>query len=611
MPTTIPAGNASTPYTITTPDTYTLAAGTTRTQTAGTGIQATVSTGATTLVVDGSLVATASGARAIRAALKDGQLTVGPNGLVQALDADAFQAQALSGGVLSTVNLTNLGRIVSTTSITAIRPVSTTQPSGYALNYNAAVGASGAPATDFTSGGVITNGAAGVTTALIRSDSADAIRLGAHQTLVNYGTIDGNGQVNDSSANNALAGTSTAERYDSSRGVRINAATATNDRIDNYGTITAAQHAVDVGNAAATNVLVNNFAGGQLVGRNGSGVGADTTGVAAGTVVVTNAGLIRGAYAPLFDRAGLATLDGDGDGVDVDGGATVTNLAGGIIEGTGAGGNDSSGRLNNSEGISIGGGTITNSGIIRGAGFGIVVNNDSNPNGSRSGVLATQVVNNAAGSITGQGGYAIRSENRTGTAAGDDDGIVNYGRIAGNGTIPETTQTVRLQNGAADAATVGILDGRTYTAADAGSVRFIRGDGSAVQTGEGADVLSNYGTLTGGTGRALNLEGGADTLNLYTGSDVAGRLDGGAGIDTLNLRLDDRSGADAEAGANSGAVTGTLADTVGFETLNVQGGAWTVTDAEAFASGAFVSNGSALDVAAGAALDAAVTVASG
>ena len=601
----ITPGSQSATYTISAPGTYTLQPGLTRTQTAGVAVSVTGAAGAPVVEIKGSLIDTASGQRAINwGSAATGQLNIGANGLVQSLDADAVRFQTVNGAV----NLTNLGQILSGTSITTISASATVPGSGYALNFNAAVGTAGAPASDVTSGGVITNGAVGNTAALIQSDSADAIRLGAHQTLVNYGTINGNGRVNDSSANNSFGGTSTAERYDSSRGVRINAATATNDRIDNYGTITAAQHGVDIGNAAATNILVNNYAGGRIVGRNGSGVGADTTGIAAGTVVVDNAGTISGGYAPQFDRAGLATLDGDGDGVDVDGGATVVNRAGGVIEGTGAGGFDSGGRANNSEGISIGGGSITNSGIIRGAAFGIVVNNDSNTDGSRSGQSATQIVNNAAGAIIGQNGYAIRFENKTGTAA-DNDTIVNYGTITGNGTVPDTSQTVRLQNAVADPRTIGTLDGRTYTAADAGSVRFVRGDGSAIQTGEGADTLSNYGRIVGNSGRALNLEGGDDVLSLFTGSSVTGRIDGGAGTDTLNLRLDDRTGT-GEAGANSGVTTGTLANTVSFERLNVQGGTWTATDAESFANGVSVTGG-ALDLAAGATLSGATTVATG
>jgi len=597
MPQKISSGAQSTPFTITAPDTYTLDAGTTRTQTAGIGVSVTAAAGPVTVDIEGTLNDTASGQRAINVANNPiaGTIAIGANGRVQSLNQDAIRSQSVNGKI----DLTNLGQIVASSANFTPGVGGTNPGTEFAITYNAALGAAGAPTTDFISGGTLTNGAPGNTAALIQSDNGDAIRLGSHQTLVNYGTINGNGPVNDAATNNSLnpvgGNTSTATTYDVSRGVRINQDNATSDRIDNFGTITGAQHGVDVGVTGATNIRVVNEAGGQIIGRNGSGVGADTTGVSATTVEVTNSGLIRGAYAPQYDRAGYRTVDGDGDGVDIDGGATILNRAGGTIEGTGAGGYDSNGRFNNSEGISIGGGSVSNSGTIRGAAFGIVVNNDSNPAGSRSGVAATQITNNASGTITGQNGYAIRLENKTGTAA-DNDTITNFGTITGNGGVP--SGTVLRQDGAADPGTVGTLDGRTYTAADAGSSRFIRGDGSAIQTGEGSDTLSNYGVITGNSGRAINLEGGNDTLNLYTGSSVVGRIDGGAGTDTLNLRLDDRTGADVALGASSGATTGSLGDVANVEVLAVQSGTWTVQDAQTYASGITVSRGAGLSVGA-------------
>jgi autotransporter-associated beta strand protein len=599
MPTSIPDGSAGTTFTITAPDRYVLAPGATRRQTAGTAVQATVASGQTIIDIEGTLDDTASGSRAIRANVAAGQLVVGAQGIVQALDADAVQTQ----GANARFDVDNAGRITSATSIGTITSTGSTPPSAaYALNFNAAVGIANAPSSDVTSGGVITNGSASNAAALIESTSGDAIRLGAHETLINYGRIAGSGPVNDSSSNNTFSGTSTAQRYDISRGVRINAGTSTNDRIENHGLIEGSQHGVDVGNTAATNIQIDNRAGATILGHNGSGVGADTTGTSAGTVVVTNAGTIRGEYAPTYDRAGLATADGDGDGVDVDGAATVVNLAGGLIAGSGAngvlngrgaGGYDGNGRANRSEGLSLGGGSVTNSGTISGADTAIVVNNDSNPDGSRSGVLATTIINNASGSIIGQAGYAIRLENKTGNAATDNDTVVNYGSITGNGTVP--TGTVNRQDGQPDPGTVGTLNGVAYTLADAGNARFIQGDGAAIQTGEGADSLSDYGTITGNSGRAISLEGGDDTLNLYTGSTITGRIDGGAGTDTLNLRRDDRSGA-GDPGANSNATTGTLADIVGFEALMVRSGAWTITDAQSYTGGATIASGATLQI---------------
>ena len=596
---TIPAGAFATPFTISDAGTFTLLSGTTRTQTAGVAVKAVVATGATTIDLEGTLNDTAAKAVALAATLSGGgQITVGANGAAQSLNADTIQALAPN----ATVSLTNQGQIISETSTTTVMAGGPSPGTGYALNFSAVVGAAGAAAGDFTSGGTITNGSKSNISALIRSDSGDAIRLGSHETLVNYGTITADGPVNDNSTNNSFNSTSTATPYDISRGVRINQSGATSDDIENHGAISGSQHGVDVGQANVTGVLVNNYAGATIIGHNGSGVGADTTGAAANTVTVNNYGTIRGEYAPTYDRAGLATTDGDGDGVDIDGAGTVFNAAGaliagsganGVLDGQGAGGFDSNGRANKSEGVSIGGGSIDNAGTISGADYGVSVNNDSNTDNTRSGVAAVSITNEVGGAITGQAGYAIRIETKEGSAATDNDTIVNHGTITGNGVIPDPTSIVTREDGAPDPGVNGTLDGVTYTSsANAGNARFISGDGSAIQTGEGADVLSNYGAIVGDTGRAINLEGGDDTLNLFTGSSITGRIDGGAGSDTLNLL------------AAVGASAGTLANVIDFESLHVQSGAWTLADAQAYVSGVTIDAGATLQLGSGGAAGA-------
>jgi uncharacterized protein YhjY with autotransporter beta-barrel domain len=331
------------------------------------------------------------------------------------------------------------------------------------------------------------------TSGVISAASADAIRPGQGATVTNYGLIFSDGAVGAS--NDGID-------WQAHTGTVIN---------KTGGTISGFRHGI----TSDTGVNVTNEVGGVILGRNGSGVGSDGTGT------VVNYGRITGAY------NGSGT--GDGDGVDIDFAATITNY--GTIEGTGAGGFDKGSRANNSEGLSIGGGSITNYGMISGANYGIVVNNDSNTDNSRSGVAATTLVNNAGGTIIGQSGFAIRLENKTGTAA-DNDSIVNYGTIIGDGAIPDPNAVVLLGTGAVDPGSVGTLNGVVYTGT--GSARFIRGDGSAIQMGEGADVLTNYGTIIGNNGRAVNMEGGNDTVNIMAGSRINGLVDGGTGTDTLN-----------------------------------------------------------------------------
>jgi len=402
----------------------------------------------------------------------------------------------------------------------------------------------------------ITNRATGI----ITSDNADAIRPGENFTIDNYGQI---------IANSAPV---PADRPGSD-GIDLQG--GHNGTVNNYagGLISGAKNGT-AGDAGT--ITVNNYAGATIIGRDGAGVGG-------GNAIVTNYGIITGAIDSTSAR-------GDGDGIDIDNSLTLTNY--GTVQGTGAKGADDGGRLNNSEGLAIGGGTIRNYGTISGAGAGIVVNNDSNPDNSRSGSVALNLVNYAGATIVGTTSYAIRSENKTGNAAVDNDTIVNYGTIIGNGTIPDPNGVTLLQNGNPDPGSVGTLNGVTYTGT--GSTRFIRGDGAAIQTGEGADVLSNYGTIIGNSGRAISMEGGNDTLNLYGGSTVTGRIDGGVGTDTLNL---------------FGPGSGTIANVINFEALNVQGGIWTVTDTQSYQNGATVGSGATLLV--NGALTNAVTVNTG
>ena len=376
-------------------------------------------------------------------------------------------------------------------------------------------------------------------TGLITTADHDAIRPGQNAVIENSGRIIANGITQSSSAGGLRY---SADAID----FGVNSGT-----IYNYagGLISGAKNgtASDPGG----DIIVYNDAGATIIGRNGAGVGSGSN------ATIVNYGTITGAIDNVSTRS-------DGDGIDIDFEGDITNY--GLIQGTGARGGDAGNRRNNSEGIAFGGGTVNNYGTISGAGAGIVANNDSNPDNSRSGVAATTLTNYASGLIVGHSSYAIRFENKTGTAA-DNDTIVNYGTIVGNGSIPNPNDTVYLMDGVTvDTGSVGTLNGVTYTGT--GSTRFIRGDGSAIQMGEGQDVLTNYGTIIGNTGRAINLEGGDDTLNIMAGSKIVGLADGGAGTDTLNynkIGLTEAKRAALQAGETVN-IAGTLY--TGFEAVN-------------------------------------------
>jgi uncharacterized protein with beta-barrel porin domain len=346
-------------------------------------------------------------------------------------------------------------------------------------------------------GNALINGSATNTAALIRADGADAINPGANMLITNYGTIISNGMVNTKCREIVVNACKTPKAPSPADGI---------DADKNTGV------EVKNGITADNDIKVTNYAGGQIIGRNGSGVGADGIGT------VDNYGLISGHYAGagnVYDHTLGGTLtgvspsinDGDGDGVDIDGKAMITNH--GRIEGLGGGGFDASGNPNGGDGIAAGGGSITNfqGASIWGQSSGILVDDGANGTASgnitagrgtkdTTGVIAT-IVND--GEITGNKGVAI------GLVGNFNDSIVN----GVTGVITGGAGTVRIDQ----------LSSTT--------------PGAAIQMGAGNDVLENAGRIEGKNGMAINMGDNDDTLRLFTGSNIIGTIDGGSGVNLL------------------------------------------------------------------------------
>lgn len=180
-----------------------------------------------------------------------------------------------------------------------------------------------------------------------------------------------------------------------------------------------------------------NRAGGTVV--NQGIVGGGSNGIkATDDVALLNSGLLRGHKGAGLKSRGNAQVinygvitgadtqrskqnDGDGDGLDIDKLARVHNY--GIIEGTGANGEDKNGAPNTSEGIAMGGGEIHNYGVIRGAHHGVLVDNgDLGPAHGK-----TQLVNE--GTISGQNGCGVK------LIGAFSDSITNNGVISGTNGI--------------------------------------------------------------------------------------------------------------------------------------------------------------------------------
>ena len=535
------------------------------------------------LTVDNSGTISSTNGRAIRTSSSSGSfsltLTNRSGALIQGTDDAIGINRALGGG---TILLDNYGTIRSTTD-------------GQALDFNPALG------------GTVTINNFGVIEA---NGTSDVVRPGGNATITNYGTIQ---SMND--------GVWTGTEWDRGDGIDFQSAGA--GTVYNYGTVEAAKHGI-TGDTGATAFSITNYADGLILGRNGSGInfdipdGATPQQIAAlSTARVVNYGVIAGAA---LDTSDPQHANADGDGVDIDYLANIENH--GWILGLGAVGdkNGNPADPNISDAISIGGGTITNDGLIYSVQRGILV--DDSEGGSAYG--ATSITNSGliySGSgqaITLRGDFADTITN-SGVIVGDVDmgagwdDLKNSGEIVGNvvgasefenhgdvrGDVTmdavypsEVTNGGRISGNLVSDASVanvlnmGWIDGSVTLAGFSGNTNTVTNAGiigGNVSTGAGDDRFVNFGSVVG----QIDLGAGNDIAELHVASPLDGTaiggIDGGTGFDSLDVWSE-----------NAG--VSTLRGATNFETLDVRSGQWTLGDDEAYAFGVSVHSGAALEV---------------
>lgn len=298
-------------------------------------------------------------------------------------------------------------------------------------------------------------------------------------------------------------------------------ATETAD-VTNSGTI---QSTGDNGKAIqAGNALINNNAGGTIVGNSGA--------IRMDTGTINNAGTISSTKPNTSISTIVATTQ-----------ATVNNSGTILIPASGFGIQANTGRLD-----------LVNSGTISGVDNGI-------------GVLA------AIGNVTNTGTISTGSdaiiattgniENFGAISSGDSGISVNTGRVLNAGTLQASGNAIDIDNGTiSNSGTISGLAGihpiTFATITNSGVIQGIGPTGFGVFANNSANVsnagtisgnigiqanglngagtvIANAGTIAGAGGTAIKLSPAADTLTLLRGSQIVGLIDMGGGADTINI----------------------------------------------------------------------------
>lgn len=500
----VPAQSSDLPLSLANGDSVSIASGKVLTVT-GSSVALTVTGSNVSISNAGTLQQTGTG-RGIRVNSSSDVtgLVITNTGTITTADADVIQITAKSGTPTLSVTLNNYGTLTS---------------------FNASAG--GAQVVDFngiTTGSNIVHNYAG---ASILAYEADAVRPGVNGVVYNAGTIRAITTTGSSSDGIDL--------QTNSGGVITN---------DTTGLIEGGRHGITGGASSASVSFVasiTNAAGGVIRGDDGSGLNFD--GYNANQVVtVVNHGSIYG-----------NGVTGDGDGIDVDGLVDVTNT--GLIQSLNAYAAVSDG-VAYSEGMSVGGGSITNSGTIRGS----VAEGNTNAVGRGISLVGNDILDasgNETGVREGLYGNAVVVNQAGGLIQGDSAAAIWVGGNA-------NAYTVSLRNDAG----ARIVGGGTTEA--------------AIQVGAYNTTLVNAGVIDGSSsGKAIQLGAATNQVTIQGGAaQVLGDIDGGAGSNST-LTLTPGAG-------NTFSYNGAIRN---FNRVEVQSGTVTLSGASSYTGNTVVSGG--------------------
>lgn len=417
----------------------------------GSTVAVTISGNNATFTNLGTLKQTGSG-RAIRdnsgvtgLIINNGSAT-NSTALMQTADADVFQMNVSP----ASVTLNNYGTMTS---------------------LNSSIG--GAQAVDFNAILSGSNTINNFSTGIMQARDADAVRPGVNGFVNNDGTIKSTHTTDPSD-----------DGIDAQTNSGITIVNAKNNLSTSANLIEGARHGI-TGGAASSSVTftmsITNNSNGTIRGDDGSGINIDGFNNKE-TVTIINNGMITG-----------NGVTADGDGVDVDGLVNLTNT--GTIRSLNA--------LNStSEGVTVGGGTITNSGTIRGS-----ISSPTGNTGVGRGITIAGVDKDTNGNpIAPQAPYAATTITNSGTIQGDTDSAIAFPSALTSGF----TMTITNQAG-------GMIEGGGATAA-------------AIQGGVDTLVINNTGTIKAdSSGKAIAMGSGNNNMLKILGGSIMGNVDGGTG----------------------------------------------------------------------------------
>lgn len=476
--------------------------------TAGATLSGGTSGSPTTLVNNGTIQITGNGSgRAVQSSGNNATLVIrnNPGATISTNNNDTVAAGTGSTSV-SSVSLTNAGTIISAAG-------------GQAVNFNKIVNGAANSVLNLSGG-------------LIQANGSDAVRPGLNGTVTNNlgGTI----------KSIAVAGSS-SDGVDAQTNSGIGITNAA-DAGTGTGTalIEGGRHGITGGNTDTTTngtflMSVTNNLGGVIQGDDGAGINID--GLNANEVVtIVNHGTITG-----------NGLSRDGDGVDVDGLVHLTNT--GTIKSLNsfaAGGGEFS------EGVTVGGGTIMNSGIIEGS---VAAGNTS---AVGRGITIAGLDKDAQDDpIPVQAPFGAAAITNSGLIKGDSDSAIIFSSSLASGF----THTIDNQAG-------GVIQTGSPTA-------------PAILTAADDVLISNAGIIDGSSsGKAIG--GGAGNLSLTVkggSAGILGDIAGGSGTNTATF--------DPGAG-NSFSYGGSISN---FATVEAKSGHVTLSGASTYTGTTRVSGG--------------------